>query len=145
MKKTFQSELAVGHKFEDQVKARLRLEGVQIQDGPSGRGGTPDFFANGRAIEVKSSRRKFTGAHENYPYATCTVDAVKCWDAKSPKPHAYVFICQSTGAMIWTPGWHRDSWTVCEQKDRVHNTTKACYCAPNHLLLPIERLITALK
>jgi hypothetical protein len=142
--RSFKSELAVGNKYQIIVQARLEGAGIKCVPGPTGKGSTPDLWANGVALEVKSSRRKFTGDREGYPYPTVDIDTVACWDAKFPKPHAYVFVCQSTGCILWLPGWTACNWSKVERPDNIRKIKNLCYVYNSRNLRRFAALLDAL-
>lgn len=150
----FKKELEKGHFWQTCVATFLKEEGLeveapgleirdQIQDAFKFIN-TKDLIAAGEIIEVKSRNLSFTSGHD-YPYKTIFIDTVSGWEAKKPKPFAYVMVSQITGCMIWTPGNSKKGWTVTRNRDRVRRIEVINYESPSKEWLNINLLVNLLK
>ena len=108
---------------------------------------TPDLLVAGERIEVKSRNLKFW-TPATFEYARPLVDTVSSYDAYEEKPLAYVFVSQTTGAWICTPGRRPDAvarWTIEEHYDAVRRIDDMFYTVPRSLCGTPAPLLAHLK
>ncbi len=110
----YKSAMESGHAFNKIVAMRLESEGISAE--------VPEFsFAQSKeeikeytlndkdiivgdqVIEVKSRNLNFNDNPESFPYDDLIIDTVSGYEAKDPKPIAYVMVSQSTGGMFVFP------------------------------------------
>jgi len=95
-------------------------------------------------LEVKSRNLLFT-CPEDYPYPTVAICAVRRWDSREQKPHAFVFVSRRTGVMLSLSTKSFPQWTVEALPDfRRNGWTTRQYCAPTSALLSFDTLVEAL-
>jgi len=108
---TFQRRLQIGHAVQADVAAALRDLGVAVDETPPTMrpsyavahlwSNERDLTANGQRIEVKAVRCfSFGPDPAAFPRDSMIMDNASAWDAKDPKPYAYVFVCVPTRAML---------------------------------------------
>lgn len=103
-----------------------------------------DMKINGRVIEVKSRRERFTHP-DTFPYETAFVDTVSGYEAKDPKPIAYVFVSQSTGSMVCVSSETASKFSISRKHDRVRGIDEDFYTCPRSMLRTMDRLVAYLR
>lgn len=131
----FATRLKTGARFEDVVAQRIAEQGFAVQRPVVTQNFTKtqkDIVVGGHVLEVKSRKLDFTGP-EDFPYKDIIVDGSWGLDRKDQQPALYVFISQTTGAIIvidvlctktqWTkrkqfdPHYRQEYWAYYATKD----------------------------
>jgi len=103
-----------------------------------------DLVINGKILECKSRNEKFTSIND-FPYETIIVDTVSGYDAKNPKPTAYIMISKVTGSMLCLPSHSSSKWTKKDIKDQTRQILDEFYMADKKLLLTMDKLVKYLE
>ncbi len=152
----YKSAMEAGHKFNEIVAMRLKEFGVMAE--------VPEFsFAQSKAeirdytlndkdvivgdnvIEVKSRNLAFTDDPSTFPYDDLIVDTVSGYEAKEPKPIAYVMVSQKTGGMFVIPTAFSKSWRVERKYDRDRKHEDDFYLTNKRFGRPFSQLVSKLK
>lgn len=152
----YKSAMESGHAFNKIVAMRLESEGISAE--------APEFsFAQSKeeikeytlndkdiivgdqVIEVKSRNLDFSDNPESFPYDDLIIDTVSGYEAKDPKPIAYVMVSQNTGGMFVFPTAFAKSWRVERKYDRYRKHEDNFYLAPKELARPFSQLVNKLK
>jgi len=111
----YKSAMEAGHKFNEIVAMRLKEFGVMADD-PS-----------------------------TFPYDDLIVDTVSGYEAKEPKPIAYVMVSQKTGGMFVIPTAFSKSWRVERKYDRDRKHEDDFYLTNKRFGRPFSQLVSKLK
>ena len=106
--------------------------------------GDLDLRVNGMNVEVKSRNERFTSP-ETFPYAKPFVDTVAGYDAKNPKPVAYVFVSQATGCMVALATYRSTHFTIVRKHDRVRDIDESFYVCSRDALRTMDKLVEYLR
>jgi hypothetical protein len=150
----FRRELEHGYQWQRYVVEQLRKNGIvarvpdlhfrtSVSDRHDWEETTDVTLENGKSLEVKSRRLKFTGPTD-YPFPTVIVDTVSGYNAKRVKPQAYVLVSTITGNIIWMSG-ERIGWTIQEKYDATRKISDSFFLAPREALMPFCELVSVLK
>lgn len=115
-----------------------------VADAPAWTDSDTDLIVNGKVIEVKSRGERFTHPSD-FPYDEPFVDTVTGYDAKSPKPFAYVFVSQITGCMVCVPSETGKLFQIRERYDRVRQIDERFYVCQIRHLRTMDKLVSCLK
>lgn len=151
----FVGELATGHQIQVAVAERLREEGLRVHVPELRAAPTAaqrrDFADDGDlhvyqrdrrvVVEAKSRALAFSEHGQDFPYVRALVDRKESFDAKDPKPVAYVLVSQQTGAMTVAPVSTRSTWTVQDPRDGRRGYRYRAYTVHRSLLVPLDDLI----
>jgi hypothetical protein len=104
------------------------------------------LFDGRMRIDIKSRRLCFTSP-EDYPTGCLPafVDTTTGYQAKSVKPHAYVIVSQTTGAMMFVNGRRPHEWRELARFDRVRGIHERFYAAPKECLRRPEQFVAGLR
>lgn len=103
-----------------------------------------DLRVNGMIVEVKSRGERFTSP-DDFPYDKPFVDTVVGYDAKDPKPVAYVFVSQITGCMVSLATHRSTHFTVAKKHDRVRDIDERFYVCSKSALRTMDKLVEYLR
>ncbi len=121
------------------VGSFLVQHGISVQMAPGtdieskkDRATTPDITANGRRIEVKSTRER------TLPKLVA-LDSVRSWSKKLVKPDYYILVSKNTWRMVWTTGNNHSDWETSEAFGKPY------YHCKRELFRPISELVLELQ
>jgi len=148
--------MEAGHKFNEIVAMRLKEFGImaevpefsfaksqaEIRDYTLN---DKDVIVGDRVIEVKSRNLAFTDDPSTFPYDDLIVDTVSGYEAKEPKPIAYVMVSQKTGGMFIIPTAFSNAWRVERKYDRDRKHEDDFYLTSKGLGRPFSQLVSKLK
>lgn len=159
----FRREYEEGKRWEAHVANFFRLCGLQVfENDPGFRSSidqaheyinTKDLSVEGKRIEVKALRLRIVSPTEIHGVTRVggepvlfVDDAVK-FDAKDPKPYAYVNISKATGTMIAVSPKRSDEWIRVEREDSQRGTMPVFYAVPIRppYVNPMDVLVAALR
>ena len=150
----FIRELREGHRWQLHVANRLGDVGLkcyvpqlEVRDDISDAErfiNSKDVVCMGAVLEIKSRRLSFRSP-DTFPYSTVFVDTVSGWEAKDPKPYAYVCVSTISGAIIYTDGRSKDLWEAINKRDRVRDIEETFYSCPIEYWQPFESLVEELN
>jgi len=115
-----------------------------VADAPAWTDSDTDLVVNGKVIEVKSRGERFTHPND-FPYDEPFVDTVSGYDAKNPKPVAYVFVSQITGCMVCVSSSSSKRFRVLAKHDRVRDIDERFYVCDRSMLRTMNKLVVHLK
>lgn len=99
---------------------------------------TPDAVA-AVALEIKVRSLRFTGP-DDFPYPTVFVDDLNGL-SRAPKPFAWIYISQPTGAWVWLSSIDRDeSWAEQTVWDSMRGFNVPTLVAPSKFLRHSDQL-----
>lgn len=145
-----------GHAYNKIVAMRLQSEGIvaevpefsfaktkeEIKDYTLN---DKDIIVGEDVIEVKSRNLNFGDDPNSFPYDELIIDTVSGFEAKNPKPIAYVMVSQNTGGMFVFPTSFVNSWRIERKYDRYRKHEDDFYLAPKALGRPFSQLVDKLK
>lgn len=145
-----------GHAFNEIVAMRLKSEGIlakvpefsfaktkeEIKDYTLN---DKDVIVGDNVIEVKSRNLTFGDDPNSFPYDELIIDTVSGYQAKNPKPIAYVMVSQNTGGMFIFPTAFSESWKIEKKYDRYRKHEDSFYLAPKAYGRPFSQLVEKLK
>ena len=145
-----------GHAFNKIVAMRLESEGISAEvpefSFAQSKEEIKDYTLNDKdvivgdnVIEVKSRNLSFSDNPDSFPYDDLIIDTVSGYEAKDPKPIAYVMVSQVTGGMFIFPTAFSNSWRVERKYDRYRKHEDNFYLAPKTFARPFSQLINKLK
>lgn len=103
-----------------------------------------DLLVNGKRIEIKSRKEKFTSP-DSFPYPTAMVDTVKKFNGREDKPVAYIMISRDTGSMLWVDATRNSDWEIIERFDNTRKFNEKFFVVKKEKLLTMNLLVSALK
>jgi hypothetical protein len=149
----FRRELEEGHARAEEVAARFRDSGLQVEVTPLEWRHTieerhrfrDEFDLNVGTrkpcrIDVKSRRLGFTSPAD-YPYRTALVDTVFGWEAKARKPASIVVVSQLTGGLAIVRSSTSAQWVIRRRFDGVRRIEDDFYEVERELLATFDELV----
>lgn len=132
----FKKELEQGYKWQLRVAEYMRKCGLSAEipeltfreniKEASKYSDLEDIICNGKVIEVKSRKLRFTSP-KDFPFDTMLVDTVSGWESKERKPDAYVCVSTITGAMIALSAATHPRWKKVKRYDATRQITDWFY------------------
>lgn len=150
----FFKELKLGHSWQAYPALFLTLHGFKVEmpnlsireniNEADKYKNSADIIINGKILECKSRNESFTSISD-FPYETIIVDTVSGYDAKNPKPLAYIMISKITGSMLCLPSLMSSKWVKKSIKDQTRRILDEFYMANKGLLLTMDKLVKHLQ
>mgnify|MGYP001825749763 CR=1 FL=1 len=102
-----------------------------------------DLYAAGLPIEVKSSKRTFTGTHDVFkPLIVCSKSS---FDQLKKPPYAFITISRETQAMVVVRSHSYPNWVVRRFEDKKRGITDHFYVVNDPYIYSIDRLVDYLQ
>ena len=140
----FFKELKEGHAWQELPATFFRLHGLSVEipelkvresiDQAEQWISTVDLIVAGRKLEIKSRNEIFTSPM-SFPYDTVFVDTVSGYDAKNPKPLAYIMISRPTGAMLCLKANNSNGWNIEKKFDNVRKIHDDFYMCKKQIII----------
>lgn len=150
----FKKELTDGFAWQELPAVFLKIHGFQVEmptlvfrdsiKDASKFFETKDLIVNGKRIEVKSRKEKFS-TPDDFPYSTAIIDTVKKLDGRDEVPHAYIMISRFTGCMLWANPQNREGWKIEKKFDRTRKYWDSFYIMPKNDLLTMDSFLDFIK
>lgn len=152
----YKSAMQAGHAFNKIVAMRLKNEGIEAEvpefSFASSKEEIKDYTLNDKdvivgdtVIEVKSRNLAFSDDPSTFPYDELIIDTVSGYEAKEPKPIAYVMVSQKTGGMFIVPTTFSNAWKIERKYDRDRKHEDDFYLSDKGLGRPFSQLVSKLK
>jgi len=152
----FRDQCATGKSFEKFVVEKLIAAGIaDVEHEDAGfrkdiseihkfTKSSGDLKIKGWPFEVKSRSENFQ-TPEDWRFWPMFVDTVSSFDKKLVRPTGYIFVSQSTGALMGVSSKYKDKWTVVKKWDNKRKISEQFYCVSREYVIGETRLIERLK